>query len=156
MTKITHSAQQTEAVGRAFSRILNEKDVVVLEGVLGGGKTTFVKGVLKGLKIHQRAQSPSFTLMRQYQNRKIRIYHIDLYRITPHQAFDVGLLDYLYAPKSAALIEWGDKIKNYLPSYIAISFSFQGVDSRRIAFSFQEYDKKRYSLLMKNVGRIGD
>ena len=144
MNKIyTYSAKETIDLGRKFSRNLKEKDVVVFEGILGGGKTTFIKGVLRGLGIKAKVLSPTFTLIREYPNKKLHIYHMDLYRIKEKSIFELGVEDLLYAKSSIALIEWGEKIEDCLPSYIKVEFSMLGENKRRIKFSLKGYPKER-------------
>lgn len=140
MTIKTLSRQETIDLGRRFSKVLRSQDVVVLEGNLGAGKTTFVKGVLKGLGIRADARSPSFTIVRHYHHKNITLHHIDVYRLDAKSIDDVGLDDYLYAPKSITLIEWGEKIESTLPKCIKIGFFFLKENSRKIIFSFKGYE----------------
>jgi tRNA threonylcarbamoyladenosine biosynthesis protein TsaE len=133
----TFSWHETVNLGKRFAKILKERDVVVLEGVLGGGKTTFVKGILKGLNFKENAISPSFTLVRQYNKRNLHIYHVDLYRLGGDDVFSIGIEDYLYAPGSITLIEWGEKIEGYLPSYIKVRFDFSRENIRKVSFSLK-------------------
>jgi len=137
------SAKDTISLGQAFSKSLKNKDVVVLEGALGGGKTTFVKGVLKGLGSRVRVLSPSFTLLRQYALGKKVVYHLDLYRLKSSDIFDLGVDDFLYSPDTIALIEWGDRIEKRLDKYIKIVFEFCGENIRRLEFSTKGYSGKR-------------
>jgi len=144
MNKIyTCSAKETIDLGRKFSRNLKDKDVVVFEGILGGGKTTFIKGVLRGLGIKAKVLSPTFTLIREYPNKKLHIYHMDLYRIKEKSIFELGVEDLLYAKSSIALIEWGEKIEDCLPSYIKVEFSMLGENKRRIKFSSKGYPGRK-------------
>ncbi|UCG35706.1 MAG: tRNA (adenosine(37)-N6)-threonylcarbamoyltransferase complex ATPase subunit type 1 TsaE [Candidatus Omnitrophota bacterium] len=150
MKIITNCADQTIELGRRFAHVLEEKDVVVFTGALGGGKTTFIKGVLSGLGRKVRVVSPSFTLVRHYRAQRIDIYHIDLYRLDEHpEIFGLGIEDYLYAPSSIVLVEWGEKIEELLPRYIKIAFFYESQDSRRIVFSSEGYDKRRFDVLRK-------
>ncbi len=121
--KYTSSAKETISLGEIFSGNLSKKDVVVLEGALGGGKTTFVKGILRGLGIKAKVLSPTFTLIRQYGNRSTNVYHVDLYRVNEKEIFDFGIEDFLYTKKGITLIEWGEKIQSCLPVYKKIKFS---------------------------------
>jgi tRNA threonylcarbamoyladenosine biosynthesis protein TsaE len=132
------------ALGESFANILKEKDVVLLEGDLGGGKTTFIKGVCKGFRCRQRVLSPSFTLLRRYKIKSGYIYHVDLYRLDNHvDMFGLGLEDYLYAKGSITLIEWGEKIEETLPQYIKMKFSFLGENERKIVLSLKGYKKDK-------------
>ncbi len=124
--KYSFSAAETIALGENFSNNLGKKDVVVLEGALGGGKTTFIKGILQGLKIKCKVLSPTFTLVRHYTNNKLHIYHIDLYRLNDMEIFDFGIEDFLYVKNGITLIEWGEKIEHCLSTYLKVVFSILG------------------------------
>jgi len=139
MKLISDSPTITKKFGKVFSKVLTVGDVVVLEGELGAGKTTFIKGVLGGLRFDpQKVKSPSFTLMRHYPCRNINVYHIDLYRIERFEELaNVGFDDYLYNPQGLTLVEWGQKIDEALPRYFQISLSFAGVSRRIIDFSWK-------------------
>lgn len=147
MTIQTYSARETIELGKRFSSFLQEKDVVVLEGTLGGGKTTFIKGIVKGLGCRQKVLSPSFTLLRCYTSKKFDIYHLDLYRLeTQPDLAALGMEDFLYACSSLTLIEWGEKSEHLLPKYIKIIFSYAGENSRTIAFSYKGYGKREFQV----------
>ncbi|MFA5007978.1 MAG: tRNA (adenosine(37)-N6)-threonylcarbamoyltransferase complex ATPase subunit type 1 TsaE [Candidatus Omnitrophota bacterium] len=133
--KCSLSAIETIALGENFSSNLKERDVVILEGALGGGKTTFIKGVLQGLKVKCKVLSPTFTLMRHYTNNKLHIYHIDLYRLNEKEIFDFGLEDFLYVKNGITLIEWGEKIEHCLSAYLKIVFSILAEEKRKMIFS---------------------
>ena len=135
----SNSDKETIFFGEKFAKCLDEKDLVVLEGVLGGGKTTFVKGVLAGLGYKKRVLSPSFTLVRQYKTKKFMIHHMDLYRLRPEDIFDLGSQDMFYAPQSITLVEWGAKIEPDLDKYIKIDFIFKGLNKRELKFSVKGY-----------------
>jgi tRNA threonylcarbamoyladenosine biosynthesis protein TsaE len=139
MIKITNSSKETIDLGKKFSSFLKEKDVVILEGMLGAGKTTFLKGVLKGLGKRNIVVSSSFVLLRQYKTKRFFVYHIDLYRLDKKEIFSWGIEDYLYVSGGITFIEWGRKIQNFLPSYIKIEFFFLGETKRKIVFSFKNH-----------------
>jgi len=142
----TYSAEETVNLGRKFSHNLKAKDVVVLEGALGGGKTTFIKGVLRGLGVKAKVLSPTFTLIREYPNKKLHVYHMDLYRIKEKSIFELGVEDFLYAKSTIALIEWGEKIESCLSSYIKVEFSMLSENKRRIKFSSKGYPGRKIYL----------
>lgn len=147
----SESAKKTIELGQKFSSQLLSEDVIILEGSLGGGKTTFTRGVLRGLKSTQEALSPTFTLLRQYQTRRFLVNHLDLYRLDLKDALDLGLDDILYLSKSITLIEWGNRIKQELDKYIKIEFSYLGQNIRKLSFSLKGYDKNR---LLKAKSRL--
>ncbi len=108
---ITHSAEETIALGRSLAGILAPPKVVLLRGDLGAGKTTLVKGIAEAFQAApaEEVTSPTFTLIHEYRGPEVNIYHIDLYRIdTPRQLETLGLDD-LLAENSILLIEWGEK-----------------------------------------------
>jgi len=146
----SNSAKQTIDFGKLFSKALEGGDVIVLEGALGGGKTTFTKGVLAGLGYKKRVLSPSFTLLRQYNLKNLSIYHLDLYRLEFADIFDLGVDDFLYSKETMTLIEWGDKIKSSLDKYIRIEFIFSGENIRNIKFSTFGYPKNK----LLNLGKV--
>ena len=147
MVITTHSAHDTVSLGKNFFDFLQSKDVVLLEGDLGGGKTTFIKGILKGAGFRGRVLSPTFTLLRQYHAKRKVINHIDLYRLELEDTYSFGLEDYLYAGGGFTLIEWGEKIEDTLNTYIKIKFLFIGENKRRIHFSIKGYDRNRANKL---------
>ncbi|MDP9161330.1 MAG: tRNA (adenosine(37)-N6)-threonylcarbamoyltransferase complex ATPase subunit type 1 TsaE [Acidobacteriota bacterium] len=112
---ITHSAEETIALGRKLSQQLAPPKLVVLRGDLGAGKTTLVKGVAKGFNAAQEddVTSPTFTLVHEYRGPEVNVYHIDLYRVdTPRQLETLGLDD-LFSDNSVLLIEWGEKFARF-------------------------------------------
>jgi tRNA threonylcarbamoyladenosine biosynthesis protein TsaE len=112
---ITHSAEETIALGRSLAEMLTPPRLVVLRGDLGAGKTTLVKGIAEAFKAAsaQEVTSPTFTLIHEYRGPQVTLYHIDLYRVdTPRQLETLGLDD-LIARNSILLIEWGEKFARF-------------------------------------------
>jgi len=117
-------------------------EIIALSGPLGSGKTTFVKGVAKGLKLKQLIQSPTFLLLREYpvlENPKIkRLVHIDLYRLKNEEEIaSLGLSDYLGRKEVVSLIEWPDKIqdwlkKNFSDKLVLVEFQVEGKNKRTL------------------------
>lgn len=107
--------------------------VIGLEGNLGAGKTTFIQAFAKGMGIKRRLTSPTFVLMKKYNN----LYHLDCYRIKNSQ--DVLAMDFkeiISNPKNIVLIEWAEKIKRILPkNKIWIKFKILGKTQRLVTFS---------------------
>ena len=139
----SNSAADTIAYGRIFAGVLKGGDAVVLEGSLGGGKTTFVKGILEGLGYKKRVLSPSFTLLRQYELKNLAVYHLDLYRLEFSDIFDLGIDDFLYSAKIITLIEWGNKMKSEVDRYIKVEFIFSGENIRQLKISIKGYSHER-------------
>ena len=109
---VTHSPEQTQALGNRIGQLAQPGDVFLLVGELGAGKTCLTQGITWGLGIEEYAMSPTFVIMRELHGR-LPLYHIDLYRLTPEEFFRMGLDEYLNGD-GIAVIEWADKIKDYL------------------------------------------
>ena len=112
---ITHSAEETIALGRTLAGMLTPPKLVLLRGDLGAGKTTLVKGIAEAFEAASAddVTSPTFTLIHEYRGPQTSLYHIDLYRIdTPRQLETLGLDD-LIADNSILLIEWGEKFPRF-------------------------------------------
>ena len=102
--------EETIKVGYALGSLLNASDVVLLEGDLSAGKTTFTKGLAKALGIEDVVTSPTFTFMKEYHG-KFDLYHFDLYRAEDEsELYELGLNDYLYLD-GVCVIEW-NKFEN--------------------------------------------
>jgi tRNA threonylcarbamoyladenosine biosynthesis protein TsaE len=128
---ITHSPEETEEAGRKFSERLLAGSVVVLTGELGAGKTVFVKGIARGMGVKGYIKSPSFTIVNVYEEGRLPLYHIDLYRIE-RGIEGLGLEEYIYG-RGVAVIEWGEKAEAFLPEgAIRVRFFYEGEDARRI------------------------
>ncbi len=110
----TNSEEETRKFGKWLSQYLEPKDVVGLAGQLGAGKTILVQGIGEGLEVSERVKSPSFTIVNEYSG-SVPLYHIDLYRLNSEDFFRMGLEEYLYGD-GIVVIEWADKIKEYLPA----------------------------------------
>jgi len=109
-TFISHSPADTESLGEKFGRAARRGWVVALSGDLGAGKTQFVRGVARGLEIPVRTHSPTFTLVNEYGGGRLKLFHLDLYRLeTAEQVLSAGLEEFL-SPDGVAVIEWAERI----------------------------------------------
>ena len=105
----TAGPAETEALGARLAASLRPGDVVLLEGDVGAGKTTLVRGALRALGHHGRVQSPTFTLARRYDDTRIPVSHLDLYRLAEAAGADLEdlvILDDELAPDRIAFVEW--------------------------------------------------
>lgn len=125
MLRETKSEQQLIEFGREFSAILVPGDVVVLNGELGAGKTTFVKGIALGLGIDEPITSPTYTISKLYDN---KLCHVDSYRINDE---DIGLDD-LRNQGYIICVEWSENIQDYLPEIKYIVNIDYILDGRKI------------------------
>jgi tRNA threonylcarbamoyladenosine biosynthesis protein TsaE len=111
---VTHTANETLALGRDFASVLRKRDVVALYGGLGSGKTQFVKGVCLGLGIRDHVLSPSFTILNEYVEGKYPVYHFDFYRLRSlAELAEIGFEEYLFGD-GVCLVEWADNVDSRL------------------------------------------
>ena len=116
MKKLVHSEAEMRAFGESIGRILFGGTTVELIGDVGAGKTTFVKGLAKGLGIDEDIQSPSFTISRVYEGRDdLVLAHYDFYRLTDAGIMSDELHEALRDKKTIAVIEWADIVDGILP-----------------------------------------
>lgn len=131
---LSKSTKNTQTFAQDFAKKLHPGDVLLLYGNLGAGKTTFVQGLAKGLGVEKRIISPTFIIMRTYTLPKEKFYHIDLFRLENEKEIaDLGLLEILEKKKDIVVIEWPEKLGNFLPKNAwEISFKTTGENEREI------------------------
>ena len=139
LKKNINSAKECELLGYTIANKLNQGDVISLEGDLGSGKTTFVKGILKGLNYQYDVTSPTFTLINEY-NADLKVIHIDFYRENDIQRWEeIGINEYLYSD-NLVLIEWGNMINDILPdNIIRIYFEHITLNKRKIYSDYEPF-----------------
>lgn len=119
MKYLSKSEKQTKKIAERLAKKLKGGEVIALTGNLGAGKTTFIQGLAKGLKIKKNVNSPTFVLMKIYPVENscvLYLCHIDAYRIkNPMELADIGALEYFRDKNTVSIIEWADKIKSILP-----------------------------------------
>src|SRR5206468_8686543 len=132
------SVTQTQRCGSQLAQHLVPGTIILLEGDLGAGKTTFTKGLAQGLGVEGYVNSPTFTLVNEYEGR-LPVYHLDCYRLNSAQeALDFGVEEYLYGD-GVTIIEWPERISEVLPT-----------DSIRVVLSYLTETKR--SLRLEPVG----
>lgn len=108
-------AEAMVSLGQRLGQACAGGGLVFLSGELGAGKTTLVRGVLRGLGHGGPVRSPTFTLIEPYRCGELPVYHMDLYRLAdPEELEYVGVRDYL-APGTLCLVEWPERGAGYLP-----------------------------------------
>lgn len=129
LDSISHSAAQTQRLGMRLGELLEGGELILLDGQLGTGKTTFTQGLAQGLGIHENINSPTFTLLKEYAGqlrpgispgdqprRGPALYHFDLYRLdNPEEIVDLGFEDYFFS-NGVCVVEWAEKAGSYWPS----------------------------------------
>ncbi|MEK7635813.1 MAG: tRNA (adenosine(37)-N6)-threonylcarbamoyltransferase complex ATPase subunit type 1 TsaE [Patescibacteria group bacterium] len=154
----TNSSKQTRLIAKSLAQEILQKKikiksalVLTLSGNLGGGKTTFVQGFMKGAGVKKKITSPTFVLIKSYETNKTywshrSIYHIDCYRFRKaKELLDLGLKEIFKNPKNIVLIEWPEKIKKHLPkNHILIKFRHSKKENERIiSIKYQASSIKR-------------
>src|SRR3990167_1799120 len=115
-TKLLTTSDQTEQAGFELAKQLTVPAIIFLEGQLGAGKTTFVRGLMRGLGYTGTVKSPTFTLIETYSLPEKEILHADLYRLkNPLELEAMGFRDY-FTDKSIVLIEWANHAEEILPT----------------------------------------
>ena len=130
----TGSPAATRRLAARLGRLAQPGDVIALVGDLGAGKTTFVTGLAEGLGVPRetRVQSPTFTLVNEYQGR-LPLYHIDLYRLGDASELGELGLDEYFGGAGVCAVEWFDKYPEIAPlAYLEVRLCFEGERNRRI------------------------
>jgi tRNA threonylcarbamoyladenosine biosynthesis protein TsaE len=125
----TTSVDDTRALAGALAALVRPGDVVLLTGEMGAGKTAFVQGLGAALGVDERITSPTFTLAHTYEGGRVRVHHLDVYRLEHlHEALDLGLAE-MVDDGAVVVIEWGDAIVPVLPAdYLEIRITFAPLD----------------------------
>ena len=132
MEFITHSPEQTEAVGAALGKQLKAGAVIAYQGDLGAGKTAFTRGVACGLGAKESVTSPTYTIVNEYLSGKYPLFHFDMYRLaSSDDLFDIGWEDYLDRGGVCA-VEWSENVADAMEGAIIVTIEKLGEDSRRI------------------------
>jgi tRNA threonylcarbamoyladenosine biosynthesis protein TsaE len=130
---VTRSEAETVSLGRTLAAELRPGDVVLLEGVLGAGKTALARGLAAGLGVpEEEVRSPTFTLVNPYDGR-VPVYHVDLYRIeNPRDLEELGLEE-LLGTDGVAIIEWAERLGRWRPPHAyVVRFEDRGGSERGI------------------------
>ncbi len=123
-----------------MAKILPSGKIICFSGDLGAGKTTFIRGLAKGLNITDVVQSPTFNIMKVYFKGDRPLIHIDAYRLADVN-IDIGLDEYIGYESGITVIEWPDYIKELIPDgAISISISHLGNDKRKIDIDSKDLD----------------
>jgi len=129
----TNNADETMAFAEKLAELLDQGDVLTLEGDLGAGKTTFTKGLARGLGITKTVNSPTFTIIKEYMGR-LPLYHMDVYRV--EDGFeDLGFDEYFHG-NGVTVVEWAHLIGEQLPEeYLKISLHYKNETEREIVLT---------------------
>lgn len=141
------SENDTLNFAKKFASKLNKKDVIVLSGDLGSGKTKFTEGILSFFGLENEISSPTFTIVNEYSKDDIKIYHFDVYRLEDSSEFyEIGGDEYY--ENGICIIEWGEIIEDALPNdYIKIDFSRNLDDENSRTLNIQSIGSKYDTLV---------
>ena len=136
----SNSSSFTMELGEKIAHILPDGSTICFDGDLGAGKTTFVRGLAKGLNISDAVQSPTFNIMKVYFKGDRPLIHIDAYRLADINP-DIGLDEYIGYENGITVIEWPQFIKELIPSNaIEINIQHMGDDKRKIVIDSKDVD----------------
>ncbi len=136
MEYLVNSLEDTKKIAKFLGNHLKEEDVILLDGDLGAGKTTFTQALAKALGIGEVVNSPTFSIVNEYEFNKGALYHFDLYRIDEEEElFDIGFEEY-FTKNGIIVIEWADKFLQEIPEpYLKIYITKEDENLRRFNFS---------------------
>lgn len=137
MEYISDSLADTEALARSIATRLKGGETIILSGELGAGKTAFTKGLAKALGVTEPVVSPTFTMVKEYRGRDLKLYHFDLYRIEDENELDELGLDEYFAGDAVTVIEWNKLDPNGFDGKI-IEISIDYVAPERRLFKISE------------------
>ncbi len=147
--KKTNNETETKEIAARLASMLNRGDVITLEGDLGAGKTTFTKGIAKGLGIKEIISSPTFTIIKEYMGGKLPLYHMDVYRLEGSDE-DIGFDEYFYGD-GITIVEWAHFIEDYLPKQLlTITFLYAKDGGRILSF---KASGKHYEAIVEQLSR---
>ncbi len=127
-------AEATRSLGIRLGNSLPAGSVILLEGDLGAGKTTLVQGIGEGLGIEDAIVSPTFTLINEYSEGRIPLYHLDLYRLEPAEVEALNLEGYwegVEYPLGIVAIEWAERLPYKPPSYLHLCLKYDVESGRK-------------------------
>ena len=143
---VSNSVEDTVRFSKHLATCLRPGDVITLEGDLGAGKTAFTKGLALGLDIQRNVNSPTFTIIKEYQG-TMPLYHMDVYRLEDSYE-DLGFDEY-FEGNGVTVVEWAHLIQEQLPEErLNIFIYHKGNDSREFIF---KPNGKRYENLCKEI-----
>ena len=145
----TNSEKETKQVAEKLALLLRVGDVITLEGDLGAGKTTFTKGLAQGLGVKRTVNSPTFTIVKEYQG-ELPLYHMDVYRLE-HSEEDIGFDEYFYG-NGISVVEWAHFIEEFLPVEL-LNIDIRFIDESKRVLEFTAAGK-HYEHLLNELERI--
>lgn len=143
MEFLSTSPARTEEIGRELARFLQPGDVIALRGDLGAGKTAFTRGLARGLGIPDPVTSPTYTIVNEYPDGRLPLFHFDMYRLSDaEELFDLGWEDYL-SRGGVCAVEWSENVWDALEAPIVVELRKDPADEnlRHITISGGRFDE---------------
>ena len=137
MKYIVNGIEETNELAKKFAMGLNVGDVVLLNGDLGAGKTTFTQCVFHALGVKDVVNSPTFAILKSYEGKDCVLHHFDTYRITTEEAIEAGFDEVLSSRDSIIFIEWSETIAPLLPKVCRI-VNIKALDETKREFEIYE------------------
>lgn len=132
MEYLSYSVEDTEKFANELAKEIKGGEIILLNGDLGAGKTTFTKAFAKALGVNANVTSPTFTFMKEYCG-KFPIYHFDMYRVSDEdELYELGLNEYLESENGICVIEW-NKFRSISKPVISINIERIGENARKIS-----------------------
>lgn len=139
MQYLTHGPEETEALGEKLAAVLQPGDVIAYYGDLGAGKTAFTRGVARGLGIDAPVTSPTYTIVNEYLQGRMPLFHFDMYRLeSADDLFDIGWEDYLERGGLCA-VEWSENVEEALEGAVRVHISRLNDTDRQITIEGGEH-----------------
>lgn len=137
MKYIINNVQETEELAKSFAKRLVKGDVVLLNGDLGAGKTTFTQFVFRALGVKEVVNSPTFAILKSYEGSDFTLHHFDTYRITTEEAIEAGFDELLSSRDGVIFIEWSEMVSALLPKRVKV-VNIKVIDVEKREFEINE------------------
>jgi tRNA threonylcarbamoyladenosine biosynthesis protein TsaE len=135
----TNDPQQTEQVAETIGRRLKGGEVIELVGDLGAGKTTFVRGLVRGAGSEDHVSSPTYTISKVYKAKKLWLNHFDFYRLQDAGIIEHEISESITDGDAVTVIEWGGVVVHVLPEdRLTINFIRTGEEKRQVVLKFPD------------------
>ena len=130
---IINNIKEMKKFAYDFAKTLKGGEVILLNGDLGAGKTTFTQFVFEKMGVKEPVSSPSFTIMKSYKTRKFNFYHFDMYRIEDeNETYEIGFEDYIQnLPSDIVFIEWSERVLNLLEKTVCKTITIERIDENK-------------------------
>jgi len=147
ITIATNNEEETIKVAKKLTSYLKPGMILLLKGDLGAGKTTFTKGIGEGLNVGRIIKSPTYTIVREYPNGEIPLYHVDLYRLTENEVPELGLDEY-FEGDGISVVEWPSVAPEDLPeNHLEIELKREVESPEKRMITFQAVGKEYKDIL---------